>query len=490
MKPNVLILHADQHRQDCIGVYGNPDVKTPNIDSIAEDGVLYNSHFTVYPVCTPSRYSMLSGLYVHKHNAWSNESTLPDGFATFPKVLRDNGYKTACVGKMHMTPVYHDVGYSKMVLAEQNGEGRYEDDYHTYLMENDLIDSIDLTDQVDSIRQKALPKYYDHFGAFESDLSVEHHSTSWITRQAIADINEWNEDGGNLLMVGYIKPHHPFDPPHPYSEMYDPSRLTILDGYTPQIPKSDEKENSFFDYSTLSEQRLREIMANYYGTITQIDDNIGEILNLLKEKKLYDNTMIIYTSDHGEYLGFHHMLLKGNHLYDPLARIPLIIKYPSDKGIKGAADAISENIDIASTILKCCNLPVPTAMTGLDLSDYENGREFAFSEGQYGGDQSPSYGYMVRSNSYKLLVNGSMDNFMFFDLLNDPCEADDLAQDKSGRYQEEIERHKKFLIDTVLFASKANNHCCHESPSVMNPKMLKERADTLKVFIDKKLNSI
>jgi len=485
-KTNVIILHADQHRQDCIGVYGNKDVRTPNIDMLANDGVKYDNHYTVYPVCTPARYSFVSGLYVHQHAAWTNESTLPSGFDTFPAVLKRSGYRTTAVGKMHFTPTYQDVGYEKMILSEQNGEGRYEDDYHTYLMNYGLIDRIDLVDQVESVRKRAGKKYYDHFGAFTSDLDQKHHSTTWITKQAINEINRWNTDGGNLLMVGYIKPHHPFDPPKPYDEMYEPMDLTLLDGYTRDVPKVDyDHQPGFFDNKTLDEYKLRRVMMNYYGSITQIDDNIGTIIEMLKEKGLYDDTLIIYTSDHGEYLGFHHMLLKGNHLYDPLAKIPLIIKYPKDMEKQGVTDAISLNIDIASTILDVCKQEKPTTIAGLNLANYNEGREFAFSEGQYGTDEKPCIGYMVRSKHYKLLVTGSFENSMFFDLENDPNELRNLINDESQIAQ--INHHKSFLIDEILFKTVSKNHCDVKAKQVKDQKEIDKQKKILKEFIDTKV---
>lgn len=489
MKINVLILHADQHRQDCIGAYGNKDVKTPNIDALAQDGVKYNEHYTVYPVCTPSRYSLISGLYPHQHTAWTNVSSLPSGFATFPSVLRDNGYRTTAVGKMHYTPTYQEVGYDNMILSEQNGEGRFEDDYHTYLMEQGLIDSIDLVDQVDDIRKNAGQKYYDHFGAFTSDLPVEHHSTTWITNKAIEDIKQWNPEGGNLLFVGYVKPHHPFDPPYPYNEMYNPDELTILDGYTDTVIDVDyNNQPGFFDNKTLSEDKLRRIMANYYGTITQIDDNIGQIIKLLKDNNLYDNTMIIYTSDHGEYLGYHHMLLKGNFLYDPLSKIPLIIKYPDAMNIHGVTDALSENIDLATTILNCCKTKIPDSMNGLDLSNFACGRAFAFSEGQYGTDKNPKYGYMIRSQDYKLIVHGSFHEAMFFDLKIDKTEQINLID--SPQYQVEIERHKNYLIQKMLFHSLSKNHCDKNIKQQNSYEILQKKSSRLQSFIQNKVNEI
>ncbi|MFZ2537835.1 MAG: sulfatase-like hydrolase/transferase [Oscillospiraceae bacterium] len=481
-KPNILLLHADQHRFDCIGCYGNNEVKTPNIDALANDGVRYTEHYTVYPVCTPSRYSMLSGQYTHQHCAWTNVSTLPSGFATFPKLLKENGYHTTTVGKMHLTPTYHDVGFEKMILSEQNGEGRFEDDYHTYLMDNGLVDVIDLTDQVDEYRGMASKKYYDHFGAFESDLALEHHSTSWITRQALADIEEWNEDGGNLLMVGYIKPHHPFDPPAPYSTMYDPSKLTPLDGYTSEVPQGDfDNHHGFFDHRTLSKEKLQGIMANYYGTITQIDDNVGEIIQTLKERGIYDDTIIIYTSDHGEYLGYHHMLLKGNFLYDPLAKIPLIIKYPKATQKQTVNDSISENIDLCTTILSCCNINQADSMCGIDLSNCENGREYAFSEGQYGTDKDPCNGYMIRTKNYKLIVSGSFNNAMFFDLKKDKNELHNEID--NPQYSDEIKRHKDMLIDKMLFSGVSKNHQDHNAPQLKEQSALDAKTVLMNCFI-------
>lgn len=485
-KPNILLILADQHRQDCIGCYGNPDVKTPNIDLLAQNGTRYDEHYTVYPVCTPSRYSMLSGQYTHQHCAWTNESTLPNGTATFPKILKNNGYSTAAVGKMHFTPTYQNVGFDTMILSEQNGQGRFEDDYHKYLMKNGLVDAIDLTDQVDTHRQDASKTYYDHFGAFESDLKCEHHSTEWITRQALSQIDKWDENGGNLLMVGYIKPHHPFDPPAPYSEMYNPNELTILDGYTKDVSELDyENHHGFFDHKTLSEEKLRRIMANYYGTITQIDDNVGNIVSLLKDKDIYDNTMIIYTSDHGEYLGYHHMLLKGNYLYEPLAKIPLIIKYPNDNQAQRVNNNLCENIDLSATILSCCKISQADSMCGIDLSDSQNCREFVFSEGQYGTDAKPNHGYMVRSKSYKLLVNGSFSKAMFFDLYSDKTEMVNLIDNPT--YQAEIEKHKQALIHKMVFCGVSKNHCDKTSPQTKDQTALDKQAEVIQGFIKETL---
>jgi arylsulfatase A-like enzyme len=131
MAPNILILHADQHRYDCLGAYGNPNVQTPSIDALAADGIRFENSFCPFPVCTPSRYSLLSSQYVRQHLGWTNHCTVPPGIPTFPRLLRDAGYRTKAVGKMHFTPTYLDVGFEEMLLAEQDGPGRFDDDYHS-----------------------------------------------------------------------------------------------------------------------------------------------------------------------------------------------------------------------------------------------------------------------------------------------------------------------------------------------------------------------
>lgn len=235
-------------------------------------------------VCTPSRYSLLSGLYAHRHLGWSNHCTLSHGIATFPGILRESGYRTAAVGKMHFTPPYLDVGFDRMQLAEQDGPGRYDDDY----------------------------------------------------------------------------PHHPFDPPRPWDGMHDPAALSILPGWTEATPPLDRRyRRGHFDNVALTEPRLRRVMALYCATISQIDCHVGRMVALLEERRLYDRALIVYTSDHGEYLGFHHLLLKGNYMHDPLVRVPLIVKYPESARAGEVCGTLVSNTALAPTLLSCAGCAVP-----------------------------------------------------------------------------------------------------------------------------------
>lgn len=284
-----------------------------------------------------------------------------------------------------------------------------------------------------------------------------------------------------MLMVGYINPHHPFDPPAPYSTMYDPKALTQLPGYLPQPLACDVETNgTAMKYEQLSEDDIRAITAAYYAMITEIDDAVGRLIALLREKNLYDNTMIIFTSDHGEYMGFHHMMLKCNHLYDPLARIPLLVKDPQHIHLPQNDTRLTENIDIAPTVLDVCGLPVPDTMQGRSLFD-EKSREFVFFEGQYGTETQPCLGYMLRTSRFKLLVRGSMERAMLFDLEQDPFEMENVAEYPD--YLETKKELQKKLSDFILFDSLGKVYRDRTAPQLRCQTELNAQAEQLKQFI-------
>ncbi|MCJ7738013.1 MAG: sulfatase-like hydrolase/transferase [Anaerolineae bacterium] len=474
-RPNVLIIHADQHRFDCLGAYGNPDVRTPNIDALAAEGVRYENSFCPFPVCTPSRYSLLSSQYVHQHLGWSNHCTLPAGIPTFPKVLREAGYRTKAVGKMHFAPTYLDVGFDEMLLAEQDGPGRFDDDYHRWLRDEGLVDRLDLVDQRREYRKDAPQAYWDSVGALTSDLDEKHHSTTWIAERAMETLESWSctalgqkTDGGgsssgNLLMVGFIKPHHPFDPPAPWNEMYDPDTLTLLPGWLEEpLARDIERSPGYFPHVAHTEAKVRRAMAYYYASISQIDTHVGRIVDLLKQRGLYDNTLILYTSDHGDYLGFHHLLLKGDYMYDPVIKVPLVIKFPKDGETQPRAgevsDALVNNIDVGPTLLRAAGCGVPASMQGTDLADVSTPRDLVFAE-NWGGQE-----YMVRSSTAKLLLCQDPEQSQFFDLVADPLEMENRIDDPA--YGDTVAEFREHLLQWALFDARTRVHLDTDAPVI------------------------
>jgi arylsulfatase A-like enzyme len=460
MATNVLVIQADQFRADCLGVAGNPDVRTPNLDRLAGDGVHYRHAYAPFPVCTPSRYSLLSGLHVRQHGGWTNHCTLAPGVDTFPRTLREAGYLTAAVGKMHFTPTYLDVGYDDMVLAEQHGPGRYDDDYHRELAAAGLAPVTDLIDQEHGFRARAPQSYWDSYGTGRSNLPEQWHSTTWIgdrARRMLADWSDSDDGGGHLLHVSFIKPHHPFDPPDGWADAYDPATLTPLPGWTDTIPPADRRHRrEYFDYEPLDLPRLRQVMAHYYATITHLDHEVGCLLDLLAERGLYDDTLIVFTADHGEYLGFHHLLLKDGPMYDPVVKVPLLVKFPGRQRAGETSDKLVSLIDIAPTVLSACGLRQPTPLPGNDLTDRAAGHDCVFAE-----DRRHGIAGMARTDRYKLLWSDVAGESLF-DLTADPHELTNVADDPA--HGDALRRMRETVARWALYDATPPTYVDYDAP--------------------------
>lgn len=425
-RPNVLIILTDQLRSDCLGFAGNPDVLTPAIDGLVADGVNYPDAFCTAPLCTPSRYSLLTGLYPSEHGVHANRETLDEAVPTLPDLLKAVGYGTSAVGKMHLTPTYAQTGFDRMTLAEQDGDGRLNDDYHRELFAAGLMDGNDVIDQRPEYRDRANEHYWKSFGAAVSDVPEAWHSSTWIADKAIAEMDaEWST-GPQLMYLSFVKPHHPFDPPAPWDRMYRPQDLTVLPGWTESIPKRDSREDGHFPYDELSEITLREVMALYYGSISHLDAQIARVVMKLRELDAYDNTLILFTSDHGEYLGFHHMLLKHGDMYDPLVRVPLVVKYPDGLEAGTTDRRLASGVDVVPTVLHhaTADRAAVALLPGEVLSDRAWSRSTVTTE-------SATSGVMIRSDSQKMLVQGAQS--IVFDLLSDPLELQPLSGEHADR---------------------------------------------------------
>jgi arylsulfatase A-like enzyme len=415
---DVLVVLTDQQRFDTIG---DPAVYTPNLDALAADSLRFGTAFCTSPLCVPARHSLLTGLYPHQHLGRGNRVSLPPGLPTFPRLLAAAGYDTAAVGKMHLTPTYADVGFRRMTLAEQDGDGRYADDYHRELAAAGLLDGLDLVDQRTEYRRRAPEAYWRSFGALASDLPEEWHSTTWIADRAMAELSTW-DGGGHLLMVGFVKPHHPFDPPPRWLDRYPPEAVPLPPGWLSTMPQLDREFGPrYLPDGELTEDTLRRVAAHYYASISHLDHHVGRLVRLLRERGRYDRTMVVFTSDHGEFLGFHHLLLKHNHPYDPVVRVPLLVKPPAGTA-SGDRDDLVSGVDLAPTILAACGIEPPDHWPGADLLAGPTGRAVVAAETEEGY-------YLARSHRYKLIMAPPGRPNLLFDLAADPAELTDRYAD-------------------------------------------------------------
>jgi len=332
------------------------------------------------------------------------------------------------------------------------------------------VDVIDVTDQVQEYRQSAPAGYFKTFGCRESDLAEEDYSTTWVGDRSLEIINNW-EKGGNFLMTGFIKPHHPFDPPRPWSGKYNPADLSVLPGWLDSCPAKDlEAWKGYFSYEELTIDGLKTVMAAYYACISQIDHHVGRMTALLKKKGLYDNTIIVYTSDHGEYLGFHHLLLKGNFSYDPLARIPLVIKYAGRAA--GKSDGLYSNIDIMPSLMRDAGIPVTGEPIFLDSA----GRDKIFIENN-------NMEYVCRTKSRKLIIHRDRGEF-FFDLDDDPHELNDVSKD--SKYSGDLDVLKKSLEETLISKGPVTTFIDDDAPIIAGDNIIgpgDPRREQMKAFL-------
>jgi arylsulfatase A-like enzyme len=349
----------------------------------------------------------------------------------FPRLLRERGYATAAIGKMHFYPTYASYGFDHMELSEQNGPGRYEDDYHRWLANRGRIDLVDLIDQEAEFRRYAGQDYLDSFGARASDLPEELHSTTWAGDRAVAYLER--AEPPFCLWLGFIKPHHPFDPPARWLEVYDEEKLSPLPGWTETIPAPDAGKRGYFEYEPLTLPTLRRVMAHYYATISHVDAQIGRVLQVLRRRGLED-TVVIYTADHGEFLGYHHLLLKGAYLYEPLVRVPLVMARLGEGNWAAGRreNALVESIDVTSTFLASAGVEQPSSVQGCDLTPVLRGerdehRETVFS--QSGGMSMQ----MLRAGRWKLIQAARERDRMLFDLKQDPTELRNLYDEPGYR---------------------------------------------------------
>lgn len=443
-RPSILLIMADQMRQDALGCYGNHDVQTPNLDRIASGGVKFNNAYTVQPLCSPARYSTLTGKFPKTLGLTTNNEYVSESVDNFVRVLHDSGYKTGCFGKMHFTPVYGQYGFDVMKLAEQNGDGWKIDDYHAHLKERGLTDWWDLWDQQAEYRKEAPDIYWETYGAKGSDIPEEYYSTTWIADQTIDFIEKQSEREPFLAWMSFVKPHHPFDPPKPYDSMYDPNQLTLLpneeawkdkplltaDGRDPRVGYFDAREQTDAD-------RLN-IMSLYYGSITHIDYHIGRVLECLEGKGMLEDTIIIVVSDHGDYLGQFGLFLKSPNIpYDALVKIPFIVAAP-DVSRGTSSQALVSLVDIYPTLMALVGLQTGSSTDGKNLEPLLRGEASAVRD--YIEVESREAN-AIRTEQYKYLRSRAGFGDELYDVENDPFELNNLGINPAAR--EALEEHRK-----------------------------------------------
>jgi arylsulfatase len=433
--PNILWIVTDQQRWDTIGELGNNYVNTPNIDRLVREGVTFTHAYVQSPVCTPSRASFLTGMYPSSVRATRNGAAYwSEAAPLVTAILSDAGFDGGSVGKLHLSTAQankpelrpENDGYRVFHFMHSPYQGGSSNEYQKWYKDRGV--------DINELRSE--------YGY----VPVEYHPTTWATDRTIDFITEHREEPW-FISYNIYDPHGPFDPPASYVDRYD---INTLPG--PRFKESDLVEKGVFSNVMFQGSTPRKFpdhvnkrrMASYWAQIDLIDENIGRVLEALEISGQIDNTLIIFTSDHGEMLGDHGLTAKGARFYEGLVRVPLIFWYPSKLEQNLRSDALVELTDIAPTLLQMTGLAIPEKMQGISLlpiltgerspdfhrsyvrSEFYDTLQNRIEEGQ----PEPSFATMIRDERFKLVVYHGHEKGELFDLINDPNEFDNLWDNK------------------------------------------------------------
>lgn len=503
-QPNFLFIITDQHRADHTGFGGNPLVRTPCLDALAKRSMQFDRAFVANPICMPNRSSILTGRMPSVHGTRFNGVPLDWASETFVRVLREAGWDTALIGKAHFQnfglgagliarffPSSRDAvraryakGWDEYENRARHAEGRVAvaDDFYGFAHTDLVLGHGDqcgghyyqwLVEQgIDPAAQGAafaVDRYEGWQQVYKPAVSQEHYPTSYVEKQSVQYIEDAAlRDNPFFLWCSFPDPHHPFTPPGEYWEMYDPADVelprTFEDAHGDSLPiyrqrlKHKGSQRGPVQPFAVSADQLRHAAAAEYGMISMLDSAIGRILESLERTGQANNTIVVFTSDHGDMFGDHGMMLKGGMHYEGCLRIPLLISAPGRKA--GASSALVSSIDLAQTLLEAAGLPPYHGMQGKSLMPLledptQELRESLLIEEDEILDMAglgvPLRMRTLLTQTARLTLYDGADAGELFDLEKDPDELRNLFADRSAQAQRAAltERLSRLLMATA-----------------------------------------
>lgn len=426
---NILLITTDHMRFDNVCANGNHSMVTPALDRMCEQGTRFTRCITPSPVCQPARASLFTGRYPSCHGVRRNGIVLPEDEITLQHVLADSGYYCGHFGKLHFLPhkernhrAYHPLyGFHEMRMSDE--PGCYPDDYGRWL------DA--LGPDAREAGRTSLPGTtrgpMEHY-IFRGDPHLTH--AWWTASETIRFIHD-NKDRPFFCNTGFYAPHPPLIPPQDSFDLYEGSELK------PRVYREGEMEDmpAFYKksaerYADLSEEEWKTYRRFFYAMVSDVDRNTGRIINALKQEDLLDDTLIIFTSDHGDYLGDHGLQGKGMPCYNQVLNVPLVIQGPSIPR-QNVCEEIVELTDIMPTVCSMAGADIPYGVQGMDIFPVitrdEPGREYAYCE--YYTDSAERL-LTGKKTKYCLYASGEE---VLFDLEHDPDELYNTASQPESR---------------------------------------------------------
>ncbi len=462
---NIVFITADQLGANFVGCYGSGVASTPTLNRLAKQGMRFDRSYAHVPVCGPNRATFLTGRTAEAHGVVDNNLTLTGDHPTYAHVLKESGYRTGGFGKFHQTPMqrplpesFDYLGFDESIPTEDTKLGPWLDwverehpeHYEKALSVSWPMSYVDaygpdkrnMRDVMEQARNKHLQYLIDASSwrcMHPSPLDAEIHQTTYITDISLDFMDRHIQNHADqpfMCFVSYVDPHDPYDPPAPYDTMFDPDEMPDAirapkDGHTSQTLEHSRDFNGFRDISA-NPQELRKLRSLYHGSIRFVDDQIARIVSFLEKNNLMEDTVIVFTTDHGEMMGDHGLITKGVKHYDGGIRVPLIV---CGSGIEqGTSDRLCSSLDLFPTF---CDWGQVTRRPPLE------GKSFALAcenepcpqWEQVTVQSTPSKGVDVRSivtdDGWRFSVFLEEGYGEMFNLIGDPQELNNLYEDSA-----------------------------------------------------------
>ncbi len=491
-QPNILLITSDQQHWNTIGKHF-PEIKTPNLDRLADQGLLFRRAYCPNPTCTPSRASMITGQYASSHGAWSLGTKLPESVPTVGECLFQAGYDTALIGKAHFQPLIETPEFSSLESYPRLRDLEFWRQFHTpfygfhhvELARNHGDECHVGQHYALWLEEKGLTNWRDYFEnhwgphsfgepvnppqKHRWNLPEPYHLNAWIAERTNARMDFAKSAGQPFfLWASFFDPHPPYLVPEPWDTLYDPATISVpqatpgeFEHATPPLRETQKTNADFRDYQETpftnhglhghlhDREKLAGNIAVYYGMVTMMDKYIGKILDHLEAIGEAGNTLVVFTSDHGHYYGHHGLIAKGPFHFEDGIKVPLIARWPGHTTAGEETESLMSLIDLPVTFLQAAGVNVPRSMQGVDQSGVLSGasasaRDHVLVEFRHQPTTIHLKTYVEKD--YKLTVYFNRPFGELYNLRNDPQEIHNLWDDPGHRSLREE------LTNKLLFA--------------------------------------
>lgn len=478
--PNILFILTDQQRADTIAALGNPMIKTPALDRLAREGTAFTRCYTASPVCVSARFALITGTPPHQTGVVDN-MPIPNGVPSLMERLGAVGYQTHGISKMHfMGDPRRMWGFESRDFSEEGAQG--EDDYGTFLADH----GYGYVDDPHGVRSE----YY--YIPQTSQLPESLHHTHWVADKAIDFLKRRDLNRPFFLWTSFIKPHPPFENPVPWNKLYRAAEMAKPfrpEGYARSLTFWNRAQNRYkYRDAGIDDFLLRTMRAAYFASISFIDWNLGRILAALGSA--IDNTLVLFTSDHGELLGDYGSFGKRSML-EPSVRVPLIVRHPGHFPAGARCPVVSSLLDLFPTLLATAGDSNPIGHEeGRELSHVVQGagrRQYVysqFSQARYGL-------YLITDGRYKYSYSAADDKEWLFDLATDPGETRNLAGNPAFFRQREklqqtlVERFQKDKYKAAVDPNGWRHYESVEFPDDPDYGLLYQDSGRTQVLVDR-----